>query len=51
MKRSSVYSQKLRLKRLLSDKILLQKHLGKLKLCFFERSYPEEIADRQLKTL
>ena len=49
MKKSSVYSQGLRIKRLCSDSERLQQHLSSLKGWFCERGYPEDIIDEQLQ--
>ena len=49
MKKSSVYSQGLRIKRLCSDSERLQQHLSSLKGWFCERGYPEDIVDEQLQ--
>ena len=49
MKKSSIYSQGLRIKRLCSDDHKLQKHLENLKNWFFERGYPGGLIDEQLQ--
>ena len=49
MKKSSVYSQGLRIKRLCSDSERLQQHLSSLKGWFCERGYPKDIVDEQLQ--
>ena len=49
MKKSSVYSQGLRIKRLCSDSERLQQHLSSFKGWFCERGYPEDICDEQLQ--
>ena len=51
MKKSSIYSQGLRIKRLCSDDHKLQKHLENLKNWFFERGYPGGLIDEQLQTV
>ena len=48
-KKSSVYSQGLRIERLCSDGERLQQHLSSLKGWFCERGYPEDIVDEQLQ--
>ena len=49
MKKSSVYSQGLCIKRLCSDSERLQQHLSSLKGWFCERGYPEDIVEEQLQ--
>ena len=49
MKKSSIYSQGLRIKRLCSDNHKLQKHLQNLKNWFCERGYPGGLIDEQLQ--
>ena len=49
MKKSSIYSQRLRIKRLCSDDHKLQKHLENLKNWFCERGYPGGLIDEQLQ--
>ena len=49
MKKSSVSSQGLRIKRLCSDSERLQQHLSSLKGWFCERGYPEDDVDEQLQ--
>ena len=49
MKKSSVYSEGLRIKRLCSDSERLQQHLSSLKGWFCERGYHEDIAGKQLQ--
>ena len=49
MKKSSIYSQGLRIKRLCSDDHKLQKHLENLKNWFCERGYPGGLIDEQLQ--
>ena len=49
MKRSSVCSQRLRIKRLCSDSKDCETHLKNLKKWFHDRDYPENIIDNQLK--
>ena len=49
MKKLSIYSQGLCIKRLCSDGHKLQKHLEKLKNWFCERGYPGYIIDEQLQ--
>ena len=49
MKKSSIYIQGLRIKRLCSDGHKLQKHLENLKNWFCERGYPGGLIDEQLQ--
>ena len=49
MKKSSIYSQGLRIKRLCSDGHKLQKHLENPKNWFCERGYPGGLIDAQLQ--
>ena len=49
MKKSSVYSQGLCIKRLCYDSERLQQNLSSLKGWFCERGYPEDIVDEQLQ--
>ena len=49
MKISSVYSQRLRIKRLCSDSKDYETHLKDLKKWFHDRAYTENIFDNQLK--
>ena len=49
MKKSSIYSQGLRIKRLCSDDHKLQKDLENLKNWFCERGYPGGLIDEQLQ--
>ena len=49
MKKSSIYSQGLRIKRLCSDGHKLQKHLENLKNWFCERGYPGGLIDKKLQ--
>ena len=49
MKLSSVYSQRLRIKRLCSDSKDYETHLKDLKKWFHDRGYTENIFDNQLK--
>ena len=49
MKKSSIYSQGLRIKRLCADGPKLQKHLENLKNWFCERGYPGGLIDEQLQ--
>ena len=51
MKKSSIYSQGLRIKRLCSDHQKLQTHLQNLKKWFCERGYPGGIIDEQLQRM
>ena len=51
MKKSSIYSQGLRIKRLCSDHQKLQTHLQNLKKRFCERGYPGGIIDEQLQRM
>ena len=47
-KRSIVYSQGLRVKRICSEKEDFLKHMREIKLWFLKRDYPENIADHEL---
>ena len=49
IKKSSVYSQGLRIKRLCSDSKDCETHLKNLKKWFHDRGYPENVIDNQLK--
>ena len=49
MKKSSIYGQGLRIKRLCSDDHKLQQHLENLKNWFCERAYPGGLIDEQLQ--
>ena len=48
-KKSSVYSQGLRIKRLCSSPLTFQKHLENLKTWFCKRGYPQKVVDAQIK--
>ena len=48
-KKSSLYSEGLRIKRLCSDSKDCETHLKNLKKWFHDRGYPENIIDNQLK--
>ena len=47
-KRSVVYSQGLRVKRICSEKEDFLKHMREMKLWFLKRGYPENIVDQEL---
>ena len=47
-KRSKVYSQGLRVKRICSEKEDFLKHMREMKLWFLKRGYPENIVDQEL---
>ena len=47
-KRSIVYSQGLRVKRICSEKEDFLKHMREMKLWFLKRGYPENIVDQEL---
>ena len=49
MKKSSIYSQGLRIKHLYSDGLKLQKHLENLKNWFCDRGYPGGLVDELLQ--
>ena len=49
MKKSSVYNQGLRIKRLYSDRKNYENHFQNLKKWIHDRAYPENIIDKQLK--
>ena len=49
IKKSIVYSQGLRIKRLCSSPLVFQKHLDNLKNWFYKRGYPQKVVDTQLK--
>ena len=51
MKKSYIYSQGLRIKRLCSDDHKLQNHLENLKNWFCERGYPGGLIDEQLQRI
>ena len=48
-KKSIVYSQGLRIKRLCSSPVAFQKHLKNLKTWFCKRGYPQKVVDAQIK--
>ena len=48
-KKSIVYSQGLRIKRLCSSPLTFQKHLENLKTWFCKRGYPQKVIDAQIK--
>ena len=47
-KRSTVYSQGLRVKRICSEKEDFLKHMREMKLWILKRGYPENIVDQEL---
>ena len=47
-KKSIVYSQGLRVKRICSEKKNFLKHMNEMKLWFLKRGYPENIVDQEL---
>ena len=49
IKKSIVYSQGLRIKRLCSSPLVFQKHLENLRTWFYKRGYPQKVVDTQLK--
>ena len=49
MKKSSIYIQGLRIKRLCSDGHKLQKHLENIKYWFYDRCYPGGLVDERLQ--
>ena len=48
-KKSIVYSQGLRIKKLCSSPVAFEKHLESLRSWFCERGYPQKVVDEQLK--
>ena len=48
-KKSIVYSQGLRIKRLCSSPVAFEKHMESLRFWFCKRGYPQKIVDEQLK--
>ena len=48
-KKSIVYSQGLRIKRLCSSPVAFEKHLESLRSCFCKRGNPQKVVDEQLK--
>ena len=50
-KRSIIYSQTLRVKRVCSQESDFKKHSSKLKSWFFKRGYPQKFIDTEMKNI